>query len=203
MEPQEIFLSQWICSHFDRGEVFFAEDLEGAGLPPQDVRVYLSRFAREGSLVIRLARGVYCLPRLDEHSMKTIYPTPESLADAFARRWRVRILPCGAQAAYLSGLTSLKLYPLTYLSDGSEQVFHLSEGREIRFLKRRSMKAYHFRSERLRNLSEGMRHLGEKYIGDFERGVIADTLLSVSQEDFVHDVKLCPSWIRHTFLELR
>lgn len=188
----------YITSHFERGRVFYVEDLEGSGHSVEVLRVALSNLVDGTERVVRLARGVYCYPETDGNG-HALLPGEERLAQLLAERWHVRIAPCGSQAAYLAGFTGFQLSPLTYVSDGSYQYFNLQNGRRIEFLRRKSNKVFYFRSEVMRNLSEGLRHLGEGSVGEGEMRVVAERLREVSREDFEHDLKLCPYWVR-TFI---
>lgn len=185
----------YVSSHFERGRIFFVEDLEGTGIPYDVLRVLLSRIVDSGPELVRLGRGVFCYPELDACA-RVVLPSDAEVAEAVARRWRVRIAPCGAHAAYLSGLTSLCVAPLVYVSDGSYQVFNLQNGHRVEFLRRKSNKVFYFRSERLRNLVEGLRWVGKDAVGDRELSVAVDVLRSVSPEDFRHDLVLAPVWVR-------
>lgn len=204
METVDSSLLSFIFSSMSRGTVFFAEDLEGSGYSPDEIRWSLTRLVRDQTGVVRLARGVYCIPEQQEYSGKLKMPPQEAIARALARRWKVRIAPCGAQAAYLAGFTGLQTHQNVWVSDGSDQVFHLQNGAEIRFKKRLSQKIFQFRSERMRNLSEAMRYLGKEYFIQAEgRGVVADNLRWISDEEFLHDVRLCPFWIKEILKELK
>lgn len=195
-------LLSFIFSTFPRGSVFFAEDLEPSGFTPEQIRFALSRLVAGQYGLVRLGRGIYCRPLQDEHA-KFVMPSVGTIAGALARRWRVRIAPCAEQAAFLSGLSGLSVRRNTFVSDGSDQTFNLSSGEVITFTKRKSQKVFQFRSEVLRNLSEGLRFIGEENIHTWERGVIADNIQKVSDEDFIHDVRLTPLWIRTLLREIR
>lgn len=204
METVDSSLLSFISSTFQRGSVFFAEDLEPSGFSPDVIRWSLTRLVRDQTGVVRLARGVYCVPFHHEGSGKLLMPSAGIVAEALARRWRVRIAPVGAQAAYYAGFTSLQTHQNTFVSDGSDQVFHLQNGMEIRFVRRLSLKVFSFRSEVMRNLSEGMRYLGKEYFDQSEgRGVVSMNLQKVDDEEFLHDIRLCPSWIREIMKECR
>lgn len=202
METVDSSLLSFIFSSFPRGTVFFAEDLEPSGYAPDVIRWSLTRLVVTETGVVRLARGVYCIPEQDSFSGKLRMPSSGVIAHALARRWKVRIAPCGAQAAYLAGFTGIQTRQDTWVSDGSDQVFHLQNGREIRFLRRNSLKVFQFRSERMCNLSEGLRYLGKDNVGIGEREVVSGSLHLVDADDFLHDIRLCPSWIRELFKEL-
>lgn len=196
-------LLPFIFSRFPRGSVFFAEDLEPSGYSPDEIRFSLSRIVAGQTGVVRLARGVYCVPQVQEHSGKYLMPSSETIAVALARRWKVRIAPCGAQAAYLAGFTGIQTHQNTWVSDGSEQIFHLQNGVEIHFLRRKSLKVFQFSSLRMRNLVEALRYIGKNELNTEGRGVVADNLQLVSDEDFQHDLRLCPLWIRELLREIR
>ncbi len=195
MEDLVLTVLMYVSSHFERGRIFFVEDLEETGIPSDELRVVLSRIVNAGPDVVRLARGVYCYPYVTSGA-KVLLPSDVEVADALAARWRVRIAPCGAQAAYLAGFTSLCVAPLVFVSNGSYQVFNLQGGRQIVFRRRKSNKVFFFRSDVMRNLVEGLRWVGKERVGDREYVVVADNLVKVSREDFEHDLKLAPLWIR-------
>lgn len=72
-------------------------------------------------------------------------------------------------------------------------------------MRRKSVKIFAFKDDRLRNLVEGMRYLGKDNIGEAEMRVASATLRKVWEEkptDLFHDIRLAPVWIRDilTFL---
>lgn len=203
MDSVDSLLLSFLFSSFPRGSVFFAEDLEPSGVSPDAIRFSLSRLVSSQTTVVRLARGMYYLAPQEEFSGHLKMPSTQTIAEALARRWKVRIAPCGAQAAFLCGFTGLQLSPDTWVSDGSDQVFHLQNGKTIHFLRRKSLKVFQFSSERMRNLVEALRYIGKEEIHAEGRGVISDNLQWVSDEDFLHDIRLSPGWIRSLLKELR
>lgn len=203
-ETIQLDLSSKIVSAFPRGKVFFVEDVEReTGYAPEILRVILSRMVDEGTVVVRVCRGAFCRPGADPSSGRMILPSPEEIARALAARWRVRIAPSGAHAAFLAGFTGLDVNSLVFVSDGSEQKFHLAGGRTIRFTRRPSVKVFSFSSVLMRNLVEGLRFIGRDGVGDYELVVIRDNMAGVGEEDFLHDVMLSPGWVRKLLLEVR
>ena len=204
MDTVDSSLLSFLFSSFPRGSVFFAEDLEPSGFTPDVIRWSLSRIVTTETGVVRLARGVYCIPEVGAGGSpgKLRIPSTEVIAEALARRWRVRIAPCGARAAFLAGFTGIQTDLNTWLSDGSDQTFHLQNGVTIRFVRRLSLKVFQFRSDRMRNLVEALRFIGKDQIHAEGRGVIADNLQYVPEEDFLHDLRLAPSWIRELLKEI-
>ena len=191
-------------SCMSRGTIFFVEDLLDTGISYACIRAKLSQMVGEvGSReVVRLARGIYCRPEVDRYG-KVILPVGEMIARAAAERWRVRIVPTGAQAANLAGFYGVPVRPLDYVTDGSEQIIRLVGGETIHFFRRKSVRVFSFRSERMRNLIEGIWYLGKENIGPEEREVAARNLLGISEDDYIHDLLLSPGWIRELCLEIR
>ncbi len=196
-------LTAAVCSRLSRGDIFFSETFEDVIPDRMIMRAALSRLAREGTYVIRLGWGIYCHPRQDPVTGAYIRPSVEKVVDALAARWRVRLAPCGARAAFLSGLTPVNQYPYTYLTDGSDQVFRLWDGITVTFVRRQSLRFLDFRSETLRNLSEGLRHIGEGNVTEAQWDVAGSVIYGVSRADYAHDILLCPAWQRDAFRSIR
>lgn len=195
MTPQELQVLS-VVETFPRGTMFFVEDIEDAlPLTMSSVRFILSELALKGAIV-RPARGLYCYPRLQEGTMKAIMPTPTEVAYKVAERYNVRIVPSGDEAAFLSGLTTVRTSPDTWYTSGSQQVINLQNGATVRFLERTSDKVFRFRSEPFRNLVEGLKALGRESVGDRELAVAEKIMKGIPAEDLRHDIRLSPGWVR-------
>ena len=184
-----------------RGRIFFAQEFYDLW-PDSTVRFSLSYLAKEGSIV-RLARGVFCFPRLSEFGMKMLLPDIEDIAKAVAKQTHVRIVPYGDQAAYLVGLTSVQLSSSTYLTDGAPRKIHLSNGRMIEFRHTSEMRIFAFKSRKMQLLSNAVRALGRKNIGLDEKEALKWHLDSIQPAEFEADLPLCPEWVRDILLDLK
>ncbi|RPD47264.1 DUF6088 family protein [Paracnuella aquatica] len=98
-----------------RGKLVFPGDFQSAGSETA-IRKTLSRLAQEGVL-IRLAHGIYLYPKVDRE-LGILYPSAEEIAQAVAKRERVRIMPAGAYALHRLGLTTQVPTRIVYLTDG-------------------------------------------------------------------------------------
>ncbi|MFN0076326.1 MAG: DUF6088 family protein [Prosthecobacter sp.] len=76
----------------------------------------LSRLVKKGTLE-RVDRGVYALPKISP-VLGRLSPEPEAVAQALARRGAQRLIPAGAHAANLLGLTTQVPARIEYLTDG-------------------------------------------------------------------------------------
>ena len=178
-----------------RGRIFFAQEYYDLW-PESSVRFALSNLAQQGRIV-RLARGVFCYPRLSEYGMKMLLPDADEIARAIARKTHVRIVPYGDQAAYLVGLTGVHFSSTTYLTDGAPRRIHLSNGRTS------EMRIFAFKSEKMQLISNAVRALGRENVKLAEREVLKWYLDSVPASEFEADIQLCPEWVRDILLDLK
>ncbi len=186
-----------------RGRIFFISDFSSLE-DPVSVRKFLSEMAEEG-FVVRLARGIYCYPRIsgDGFSMRRMLPDAEEIAYTLAAKENVRILPYGDDAAYKLGLTSMRVGMLKYRTDGSPRVINLSNGRKIYFNHTSEMKMFAFCNETMRLISTALRDLGEEYIcTDEKKRTLRAHLRNVPESDYMNDIKLTPAWVRDIIEEL-
>lgn len=189
-------IMQW-----ERGRIIFIDDF--ADVESQwGVRFGLTQLAAEGFLH-RLARGVYLYPKIEgEYSMKTITPDPEIIAYAIAAKDRIRIIPFGDQAAYMLGLTSLRISDLKYLSDGAPRKIHLSNERKILFFHTSEVRMFDFCNETMQLVSSAIRTLGEELIDAEKKRIIHEHLMTVPEREFLRDISLPPAWVQKIILEI-
>lgn len=184
-----------------RGRIFFAQEFYNLW-PESTVRFSLSNLAADGQIA-RLARGVFCYPRLSEHGMKMILPDTDEIAQAIARKTHVRIVPFGDQAAYLVGLTGVQFSSTTYLTDGAPRRIRLSNGRTIEFRHTSEMRIFAFQSRKMQLISNAVRALGKENVKIPEREALKWYLDSVTPQEFEADIQLCPEWVRDILLDLK
>jgi hypothetical protein len=94
----------------------------------------LSRLVRKRT-VQRVGRGLYAWPRLSVLMKAPITPSPDDLTRAWARSNGLRIVPHGAYAANLLGLSTQVPAKYVYYTNGRTQTIHLG-GFPIRLLNR-------------------------------------------------------------------
>ena len=179
---------------WERGRIFFCDefaDLES----PQAVRFALMTLVNE-NLIVRLARGVYCRPKLEgEYGIKMVLPSPETIAEAVAAREKVRIIPYGDIAARELGLSGMVVSDLKYLTDGADRRICLSKGRKIYFNHTDEVKVFGYCNETMRKVAFAVRFLGEDGIDAEKRRIIHSHLRTVPEEDFSKDILIPPAWV--------
>lgn len=101
-----------------KGDLIFPSDFRSKGTQTA-VKTALSRLSREGTLK-RLAHGIYYVPKIDP-LFGAVYPSPEEVAEAIAKKEKVRIKPAGAYALHRLGLTTQVPTRLVYITDGEHR----------------------------------------------------------------------------------
>jgi hypothetical protein len=106
---------------------------QGAALPAQDfldlgeraaVDQALSRLVRQGA-IRRVRRGLYELPRIGELLNEPMVQSPDELVQAWARKNGLRVVPSGAHAANLLGLSTQVPAKIVYYTNGRTRTLKL------------------------------------------------------------------------------
>ena len=121
-----------------RGTVFFADRFSRLGNAD---RLYKAmELLNKRGEIIRVARGIYCYPKKTSAFMKEmgvtdeyIWPLPDDIAEAIAKRDRVKIAPTALHAQNLLGLSQQVVMNYVYLTDGRAKVVNLTNGRQMEF----------------------------------------------------------------------
>ena len=70
--------------------------------------------------IIRIARGIYCKPKVDtEFGFGILYPSVDEVAQAIAQRDKCRIVPTGDAALNKLGLSTQVPMNAAYYTDGT------------------------------------------------------------------------------------
>lgn len=185
-----------------RGTIFFAEDCLPTGLSLSEIRTHLSTAVQEGH-VVRLARGVFLWPSIEEVSLRPLMPSMDAIIRAVAKRESIRIAPCEEQCAYMFGLSGGQHQPYKYITDGGNRKIHLVNGHILELAWRKESRIFTIRSETMKRLTLGIRFVGADMIGWRDRDIIADALSGVSDEDFNDAIWKTPEWVRNLLVSLR
>ena len=107
------------------GQIFSVADFLDLG-PRPTVDQALSRLARQGK-INRVRRGLYELPRIGKLLNRPMTQSPDALACAWARKNGLRIVPSGAYAANLLGLSTQVPAKITYYTNGRTKTIKLGQ----------------------------------------------------------------------------
>lgn len=106
-----------------KGEAVPTSDFVDLGSRPA-VRQALSRLVRQGT-IRRVRRGLYELPRMGKLLNEPRVQSPDELVRAWASKNDLRVVPSGAQAANLLGLSTQVPAKLTYYTNGRTRTLTL------------------------------------------------------------------------------
>ena len=113
------------------GDLFLPADFSDLG-SSEAVRISLFRLEKEG-VIYRVAQGIYVLPKESSFLGKLI-PSAEEVAEAIAKRDRIRTLPTGSYALNALGLSTQVPMNIVLLTDGSPREIKVGK-RTIKFKK--------------------------------------------------------------------
>src|ERR1700678_876012 len=143
------------------GKAFSAKDfLDIASRGTIDMA--LGSLTRSG-IIRRIQRGLYDMPKVNPTLGGKLSPDIDEAAQAIARRQRWKIVPEGAWAANLLGLSTQVPAKITYLTDGPNKEIPIG---------RRSIHFKHARPKAIANLDgkfalvvQALRYLGKDGVG--------------------------------------
>ena len=183
-----------------RGLVFSTEEYAHYG-DPDAVQKALSRMARKGVL-LHVCHGIYCYPKIDKDlGLGVLYPSYEDIAKVIAKRDKVRIIPAGALAQNMLGLSTQVPMNVVYLTDGSNRKVNIKNGRGILF-RHVSPKKLSFNDKLAMLITTALRDMGEKNVTEEHRIQLKKVLEQHPEPFSTHDMKLMPLWIRNLITEI-
>jgi hypothetical protein len=173
------------------GKAFSAKDfLDIASRSMIDLTLFQLR--RDGK-VRRIRRGLYDLPRLNSSLGGELSPDIDEAARAIARRQKWTIVPDGAWAANLLGLSTQVPAKIVYLTDGPNKEVPIG---------RRSIHFKHARPKAMAGLDgkfalvvQALRHLGKDGVGEREIEKLRTGLSLSEKRKLVKDARFGVDWI--------
>jgi hypothetical protein len=138
------------------GTAVSAADFLNLGARPA-VDQALSRLVRRGA-IRRLRRGLYDLPRIGKLLNEPISQSPDELVQAWARKNGLKVVPSGARAANLLGLSTQVPAKIIYYTNGRTRALKLGPY-AVRILNR-GPKTMEVRGRMASLVYPALRHLG-------------------------------------------
>jgi hypothetical protein len=173
------------------GKAFSAKDfLDIASRGTIDVA--LSDLTREGT-IRRIRRGLYDRPKINPALGGKLSPDIDEAARAIARRQKWKIIPDGAWAANLLGLSTQVPSKIIYLTDGPNNEVPIG---------RRTIQFKHARPKAMAGLEgkfalvvQALRHLGRDGVGPREIEKLRNDLTPAEKKKLVTDTRFGVDWI--------
>lgn len=173
------------------GKAFSAKDfLDIASRGTIDMA--LSSLTRDGK-IRRIRRGLYDMPRINPALGGKLSPDIDEAARAIARRQRWKIVPEGAWAANLLGLSTQVPSKIIYLSDGPN--YEMPIGRRTIYFKHARPKALAGLEGKLALVVQALRHLGRDKVGKQEIAILRAKLSPAERKKLVKDTRFGVDWI--------
>ncbi len=184
-------------SNLKKGTIVFVSDFAEFGTS-ENVKKVLLRLEKKG-LLVRLAHGIYLYPKIDKE-LGILYPSTESIAEAIAKRDKIRIIPTGVYALQQLGISTQIPMNVVYLTDGAPRKIKVGK-RTITF-KKTASKNLAIKNKILSNIVQGLKEFGKENITDEIRQKINQALEKVPTETLKEEALNAPVWVRNEVLYL-
>lgn len=195
MKDSAQFLAKNRVMKSPRGTIFFGQDFSDIA-SPEAIRKVLQRLEAE-NILIRIAPGIYCYPKIDtEFGLGVLRPSLSTIAEAIAKRDNTLIAPTGAYALNMLGLSTQVPANAVFYTTGSSRRVPIGKGKGILFKHTSSAKRFAFQSRLMMLIVSAICDIGQGKITDAQLEVIRKHLDNVTPEEFNHDIKLAPAWVR-------
>lgn len=159
---------------------------------PKAVQKSLERLEHKG-VIIRVAQGIYVRPKISE-LIGALTPSAEEVADAIAKRDRIRTIPTGSYALNALGLSTQVPMNIVLLTDGSPREIKVGK-RKIKF-KKTTPKNLLAKGKISRLVIQALKEIGNGKVTEQEEKKIIELLHEEDAKDLKHDIPLAPVWIQ-------
>lgn len=174
-----------------KGELLLPSDFIELG-SSEAVRLSLFRLEKAG-VITRVAQGIYVRPK-ESSLIGKLIPTAEEVAEAIAKRDRIRTLPTGSYALNALGLSTQVPMNIVMLTDGSPRVIKVGK-RTIKF-KKTTPKNLLAKGTISRLAIQALKEIGNGKVSEEEEKKIVGLLTKEDEKDLKHDIALAPVWIQ-------
>ena len=176
---------------FPKGELLLPTDFSDLG-SSEAVRIALFRLEKEG-LISRVAQGIYVRPK-ESSLIGKLVPSAEEVAEAIAKRDRIRTVPTGSYALNALGLSTQVPMNIVLLTDGSPRIIKIGK-RTIKF-KKTTPKNLLAKGKISRLVIQALKEIGNGKVTVVEENKIIDLLKKEDVKDLKHDMALAPVWVQ-------
>lgn len=156
------------------------------------IRKALDRL-QDKQIIVRVAHGIYVRPKISK-LIGPLTPSAEEIADAIAKRDRIRTLPTGSYALNVLGLSSQVPMNIVLLTDGSPRKIKIGK-RTIQF-KKTTPKILSAKGKISRLVIQALKEIGNGKVTEEEESKIIELLKKEVEKDLIHDIILAPVWIQ-------
>lgn len=181
----------------DAESVFFVSDFLDIS-SDKEISKMLSELEVQG-VVTRLAKGIYCKPRMTRFG--ALYPDVRTIVEAVALRDHAQVLPSGATAANRLGLSEQVPMKNTFITSGSSKV--LTVGKQEVRLQRAVSRNFAYRTQLDALMVQALKATGKQNVGNEELWALKRAIdANEEKEAFRQDVMQMPIWMKKILMPL-
>lgn len=174
-----------------KGSLILPDDYLNLG-SSDAIRKALDRLENK-QVILRVAQGIYVRPKISR-LIGPLVPTAEEVAEAIAKRDRIRTVPTGSYALNALGLSTQVPMNIVLLTDGSPREIRVGK-RKIKF-KKTTPKNLLAKGKISRLVIQALKEIGNGKVTMEEELKIVDLLKKEDEKDLKHDIALAPVWIQ-------
>ena len=156
------------------------------------VRKALGRL-EDKQVIVRVVQGIYVRPKISK-LIGTLVPSAEEIAEAIAKRDRIRTIPTGSYALNALGLSTQVPMNIVLLTDGSPREIRVGK-RKIKF-KKTTPKNLLAKGKISRLVIQALKEIGNGKVTTQEENKIVELLKKEDLKDLKHDILLAPVWVQ-------
>jgi len=156
------------------------------------IRKALGRLQNK-KVIVRVAQGIYVRPKISK-LIGPLTPTAEEVAEAIAKRDRIRTVPTGSYALNALGLSTQVPMNIVLLTDGSPREIKVGK-RKIKF-KKTTPKNLLAKGKISGLIIQALKEIGNGKVSEEEEKKIIALLIKEDKKDLKHDIALSPVWIQ-------
>lgn len=174
-----------------KGSLVIPDDYLSYG-SSEAIRKALDRL-EDKKVIIRVAHGIYVRPKISK-LIGPLTPSAEEVAEAIAKRDRIRTVPTGSYALNALGLSTQVPMNIVLLTDGSPREIKVGK-RKIKF-KKTTPKNLLAKGKISRLVIQALKEIGNGKVTEVEEHNILELLRKEDEKDLKHDIILAPVWIQ-------
>ncbi len=173
------------------GSLVFPDDYLSYG-SSDAIRKALDRL-QDKNVLVRAAQGIYVRPKISK-LIGPLVPSAEEVAEAIAKRDKIRTIPTGSYALNALGLSTQVPMNIVLLTDGSPREIKVGK-RNIKF-KKTTPKNLMAKGKISRLVIQALKEIGNGKVNEDDEHKILDLLKKEDEKDLKHDIALAPVWIQ-------
>jgi len=174
-----------------KGSLILPDDYMSYG-SSDSIRKALDRL-EDKKVIIRVAQGIYVRPKIST-LIGPLTPSAEEVAEAIAKRDRIRTVPTGSYALNALGLSTQVPMNIVLLTDGSPRIIKVGK-RRIKF-KKTTPKNLLAKGQISRLVIQALKEIGNGKVREEEEKKILELLKKEDEKTLNHDIALAPVWIQ-------